>query len=51
MYGFELLIPWRYVKGNIIQFCKRGTSDSYGEGNGTPLQVSCLENTMDGGAW
>ena len=22
-----------------------------GEGNGTPLQYSCLENTMDGGAW
>ena len=21
------------------------------EGNGTPLQYSCLENTMDGGAW
>ena len=23
----------------------------YGEGNGTPLQYSCLENPMDGGAW
>ena len=22
-----------------------------GEGNGNPLQYSCLENTMDGGAW
>ena len=22
-----------------------------GEGNGTPLQCSCLENPMDGGAW
>ena len=22
-----------------------------GEGYGTPLQYSCLENTMDGGAW
>ena len=22
-----------------------------GEGNGTPLQSSCLENAMDGGAW
>ena len=21
------------------------------EGNGTPLQYSCLENPMDGGAW
>ena len=23
----------------------------YGEGKGTPLQYSCLENPMDGGAW
>ena len=24
---------------------------TYREGNGTPLQCSCLENPMDGGAW
>ena len=24
---------------------------SPGEGNGTPLQYSCLENPMEGGAW
>ena len=24
---------------------------SSGEGNGSPLQYSCLENSMDGGAW
>ena len=24
---------------------------SSGEGNGTPLQYSCLENPMDRGAW
>ena len=23
----------------------------HGEGNGTPLQYSCLANPMDGGAW
>ena len=23
----------------------------YGEGNGTLLQYSCLENPMDGGSW
>ena len=23
----------------------------FGEGNGTPLQYSCLENPLDGGAW
>ena len=26
-------------------------SSAIGEGNGTPLQNSCLENPMDGGAW
>ena len=25
--------------------------DQYGEGNGTPLQYSCLENPVDRGAW
>ena len=25
--------------------------DWFGEGNGSPLQYSCLENPMDGGAW
>ena len=25
--------------------------DSIGEGNGTPLPYSCLENPMDGEAW
>ena len=25
--------------------------DFTGEGNGTPLQYSCLENLMDGGVW
>ena len=28
-----------------------GSSIRIGEGNGTPLQYSCLENPMDGGAW
>ena len=30
---------------------KRACIVSHGEGNGTPLQYSCLENPMDGGAW
>ena len=34
----------RVVNGNI-------TFVNWGEGNGTPLQYSCLENPMDGGAW
>ena len=28
-----------------------GLGRSPGEGSGTPLQYSCLENPMDGGAW
>ena len=24
---------------------------AYEEGNGNPLQYSCMENPMDGGAW
>ena len=28
-----------------------GLGRSPGEGNGNPLQYSCLENFMDGGAW
>ena len=28
-----------------------GSARSLGEGNGSPLQYSCLENLMDGGTW
>ena len=28
-----------------------GAKHRIGEGNGKPLQYSCLENPMDGGAW
>ena len=28
-----------------------GLGRSPGEGNGNPLQYSCLENLMDGGTW
>ena len=28
-----------------------GLEKTPGEGNGSPLQYSCLENPMDGGAW
>ena len=28
-----------------------GSGRSPGEGNGNPLQYSCLENSMDGGGW
>ena len=34
------------ILGSIL-----GLGRSPGEGNGNPLQYSCLENLMDGGAW
>ena len=29
----------------------QGLDIDYGEGNDNPLQYSCLENPMNGGAW
>ena len=34
------------MQGSILGFGR-----SHGEGNGNPLQYSCLENSMDRGAW
>ena len=36
---------------SYLFFFSNSCSVAYGEGNGTPLQYSCLENPMDGGAW
>ena len=46
---------------SLVGCCPRGHTESdttqatwhacIGEGNGTPLQCSCLENPRDGGAW
>ena len=47
----RLEVGWGWSgKGKTIP-SGRGTSDFGGEGDGTPLQYSCLENSMDGGAW
>ena len=49
--GFPSSLPlasktWKILKIKLV------SSNAYsGEGNGTPLQYSCLENPMDGGAW
>ena len=42
---FKLLYSWNY---NPIW---SQLYSSNREGNGTPLQYSCLENPMDGGDW
>ena len=37
-------INWRFFKFMMLH-------TQIGEGNGNPLQYSCLESPMDGGAW
>ena len=46
--GSEVKVPARNSgdPGSIL-----GLGRSPGEGNGNPLQYSCLENSMDRGAW
>ena len=38
-----------HLKGNPAIFNKK--DGFFREGNGIPLQCSCMENTMDGGTW
>ena len=40
----------RGKQSSVNGFCSSMPSQ-FGEGDGTPLQYSCLENPMDGGAW
>ena len=42
--GIPRFDPWvRKIRGEV--------NGNPGEGNGNPLQYSCLENTVDRGAW
>ena len=41
--GVKIYIPPTYIYVYICTYI--------GEGDDTPLQYSCLENPMDGGAW
>ena len=45
------VIREKQIKTIHQQIKKKKTIHPFGEGNGTPLQYSCLENPMDGGAW
>ena len=42
---------WGRSESKIINYILQILGYRIGEGNGTPLQYSCLENPMDGGAW
>ena len=50
--GKSIALPgWTFV-GKVMSLLYNMLSRLViGEGNGTPLQYSCLENPMDGGAW
>ena len=48
MFFTKLYINELYIY--IVEYCSVIEKND-GEGNGTPLQDSCLENSMDGGAW
>ena len=48
----EVIATGKRKAAGLIQINKSRTLPGLiGEGNGTPLQYSCLENPMDGGAW
>ena len=49
-------LPWNHLGLTLdpetyYSGITKGPRGPDGEGNGTPLQYSCLENPMDGGAW
>ena len=54
-YGLRSLVgcsPWGHKELDITEELHFSFSLScIGEGNGNPLQCSCLENPRDGGAW
>ena len=57
----KLIVPWKgFPDGSVIKNLPAKAGDvgliteagrSPVEGNGSPLQYSCLENPMDRGAW
>ena len=59
-FGHDLVTEPVFPGGSEVKVSASNTGDlgliagsgrSPGEGNGNPLQYSCLENAMDGGAW
>ena len=43
--------PYWPKRDVLTHVTKRKSRAKLGASNGTPLQYSCLENPMDGGAW
>ena len=53
---FNITVIQAYAPNNDVKEAEvdqvyEDLKDLFREGNGTPLQYSCLENPMDGGAW
>ena len=49
-----IIISWNnytIILINIMYVNNKNVHILIGEGNGTPLQYSCLENPIEGGAW
>ena len=49
--SFNGVVPYLEVFFCFFHFLIHNHYKLFGEGNGTPLQYSCLENPMDRGAW
>ena len=58
--GSGYWFPWGFPGGSVVKNLLANAGDpgsipglgrSPGVGNGSPLQYSCLENSMDTGAW
>ena len=43
--------PWSHKESDTTERLLFLSIVPFGEGNGNPLQYSCLENSMDGGGW
>ena len=52
MFHSSSFLPSRHASHASLQgHIRRKLQCTYGEGNGNPLQYSCREGPMDGGAW
>ena len=51
IWGFPCSSVHKESACGCLQCWRPGLGRSLGEGNGNPLQYSCLENSMDRGAW
>ena len=60
VHGVTKELDWGFPGGSEVKVSACNVGDpgsipglgrSPGEGNGNPLQYSCLENPMEGGAW